>query len=52
MLTDGEWFLFVKVGVGISSDASKILNDYSVCVEAIDDLSRFANHKLGNAPKQ
>ncbi|KAK1412033.1 hypothetical protein QVD17_32974 [Tagetes erecta] len=42
---------FLKVGVGIAGDARKVFNDHNVPVEALEDLSRLANRKLGGEPK-
>lgn len=38
--------LHVQVGVGIAGDVSKVLKDYSVSVNAFQDLSELANQKL------
>lgn len=40
-----------KVGIGIGGDATKISRDYNVCVTPLVDLSKYANRKLGGAPK-
>ncbi|KAK8955415.1 Werner Syndrome-like exonuclease [Platanthera guangdongensis] len=40
-----------KVGIGIGGDATKISRDYNVCVTPLVDLSKYANLKLGGAPK-
>ncbi|KAK8955414.1 Werner Syndrome-like exonuclease [Platanthera guangdongensis] len=42
---------FSKVGIGIHGDARKISRDYNVCVTPLVDLSKYANLKLGGAPK-
>ncbi|KAJ0793245.1 putative DNA helicase [Helianthus annuus] len=42
---------FIKVGVGIAGDARKVFNDHNVSVDALEDLSRLANKKLGGEPK-
>ncbi|KAK8935751.1 Werner Syndrome-like exonuclease [Platanthera zijinensis] len=42
---------FSKVGIGIRGDARKISRDYNVCVTPLVDLSKYANLKLGGAPK-
>ncbi|XP_076897674.1 3'-5' exonuclease-like [Bidens hawaiensis] len=42
---------FLKVGVGIAGDARKIFKDHNVSVDALEDLSRLANKKLGGEPK-
>ncbi|WOL07439.1 hypothetical protein Cni_G16180 [Canna indica] len=42
----------IKVGVCIAGDACKIIKDYNVSVEPLDDLSSLANLKLGGAPKK
>ncbi|KAK9058478.1 hypothetical protein SSX86_023320 [Deinandra increscens subsp. villosa] len=42
---------FPKVGVGIAGDARKVFNDHNVSVDALEDLSRLANKKLGGEPK-
>ncbi|XP_071720597.1 3'-5' exonuclease [Rutidosis leptorrhynchoides] len=41
----------LKVGVGIAGDARKVFNDHNVSVDALEDLSRLANLKLGGEPK-
>ncbi|XP_021888961.1 Werner Syndrome-like exonuclease [Carica papaya] len=38
---------FLKVGVGICGDASKVYRDYNVCIKGMDDLSDLANKKIG-----
>lgn len=40
-----------KVGIGIANDASKISREYNIQVASLVDLSRYANLKLGGAPK-
>ncbi|KAI7741988.1 hypothetical protein M8C21_014723 [Ambrosia artemisiifolia] len=40
-----------KVGVGIAGDARKVFKDHNVSVDALEDLSRLANKKLGGEPK-
>nr|XP_043611094.1 Werner Syndrome-like exonuclease [Erigeron canadensis] len=40
----------LKVGVGIAGDARKVFNDHNVSVDALADLSRLANLKLGGQP--
>lgn len=47
-----ECFNCMKVGVSIASDAVKLLRDYNVNVTPLDDLSDFANLKLGGSGKQ
>ncbi|MQL71294.1 hypothetical protein Taro_003626 [Colocasia esculenta] len=42
---------YVKVGVAIAGDALKMLKDYCVQVAPLDDLSSFANLKLGGTHK-
>ncbi|KAI3826619.1 hypothetical protein L1987_00668 [Smallanthus sonchifolius] len=42
---------FLKVGVGIAGDARKVFNDHNVSVDALEDLSRLPNKKLGGVPK-
>lgn len=42
---------YMKVGVGVANDASKISKDYNVCVEPVEDLSSLANLKLGGASR-
>lgn len=49
LLEDGS---SVKVGVGIGGDASRMLIDYNVRVQGIEDLSSIANHKLGECPRR
>ena len=39
------------MGVGIAGDARKVFSDHNVSVDAIEDLSRLANQKLGGQPK-
>ncbi|KAH0463113.1 hypothetical protein IEQ34_007695 [Dendrobium chrysotoxum] len=48
LLEDSSSF---KVGIGIANDATKISRDYNVCLTSLVDLSRYANFKLGGAPK-
>uniref|UniRef100_A0A1D1YCD6 3'-5' exonuclease n=1 Tax=Anthurium amnicola TaxID=1678845 RepID=A0A1D1YCD6_9ARAE len=43
---------YVKVGVSIANDALKILKDYGIRVAPLDDLSSFANLKLGGTHKK
>ncbi|XP_057481915.1 LOW QUALITY PROTEIN: 3'-5' exonuclease-like [Actinidia eriantha] len=38
---------YVKVGVGIGSDATKVSKDHKVSIQALEDLSSLANQKLG-----
>ncbi|XP_055813923.1 3'-5' exonuclease isoform X2 [Solanum dulcamara] len=41
----------VKVGVCISNDAYKVLQDHNVAVKALEDLSELANKKLDDPKK-
>ncbi|ONK70924.1 uncharacterized protein A4U43_C04F2920 [Asparagus officinalis] len=41
----------IKVGVWIANDAMKMSKDYNVNVEPLDDLSEYANLKLGGAKR-
>lgn len=41
----------VKVGVSIANDATKVFRDHKVSVEALEDLSKLANQKLGGDSK-
>ena len=43
---------FAKVGVCIANDAMKMSRDYNVSVEPLEDLSEYANLKLGGIPKR
>ncbi|KAK9159900.1 hypothetical protein Syun_006241 [Stephania yunnanensis] len=36
---------YVKVGVSIADDVVKILKDYEVCVNSVEDLSSLAKLK-------
>ncbi|CAI0378500.1 unnamed protein product [Linum tenue] len=40
----------LQVGVGIGKDCVKVLKDYNVSVQAVEDLSSLANQKLGGEP--
>ena len=42
----------LKVGISIAGDAAKISRDYSVDVSPLEELSDFANHKLGDPRQQ
>ncbi|KAK9138449.1 hypothetical protein Sjap_009043 [Stephania japonica] len=42
---------YVKVGVSIADDVVKILKDYEVCVNSVEDLSSIADLKIRGDPK-
>ena len=43
---------FTKVGICVANDAMKIWRGYNISIEPLEDLSVFANLKLGGAPKK
>jgi hypothetical protein len=37
----------LKVGIGIAGDSTKIVKDYDVSMQSLEDLADLANTKLG-----